>query len=402
MQGSPSVSLKTGGSSGGLPFSFLGLRGNGGIRVRGFITFLLSAVLVLEIVAVGALSQTVNSIWVPGDRVKTELFVHEGDSYHRVVQEVAEATSLESPRVLSAYGLANGLDRRIKKGRYRIENGWTPAQALEQTVLGPNDPLRVKILPGLTLRDCARTIQQSGWIESASSWISLASPSGKIAPLGKPNYEGLLAPETYFFDSPENPAKVLEKLHSHWKEFIHRVTGTDDLTARLRNGLTLYDTVILASIIEKEAADPIQMATAASVFHNRLRKNWPLGSAATLRYLMGPWKGRDDQLPVNTKSPFNTSRRPGLPPTPICIPSEAALMASISPPETKFLFFSGDGDGGLVFNKTHDGHKSSVSKYRKKIEQRERQAAIAASVTDSATGSDPLTEKTPAISNGTN
>jgi UPF0755 protein len=117
------------------------------------------------------------------------------------------------------------------------------------------------------------------------------------------------------------------------------------------------------------------MATAASVFHNRLRKNWPLGSAATLRYALRDWEGRDDQLPVSLKSPYNTSKRPGLPPTPICIPSEAALLASISPPETRYLFFSGDGDGSLVFNKTHDGHKTSVSRYRKKIDKREQEAA---------------------------
>ncbi len=393
MQGSPSVSLKAGGSSGGLPFSFcigacLRSWGNGGIEVQEAITFLLSTMLVLEVIGAAALSQTVSSIWTPGEHEKTELLIREGDSYRHVVQEVAEASSQTPPRILSAYGVTAGLDRKIKTGRYRIENGWSPAQALEQTVLGPNDPLRVKILPGLTLRDCAKAIQQAGWIESASSWISLASPSGMTAPHGKPNYEGLLAPETYFFDSPEDPAKVLKKLHSHWKDFILRITGTDDMSSRLRNGLTLYDTIILASIIEKEAANPVEMATAASVFHNRLRKNWPLGSAATLRYIMGPWKGRDDQLPVNSKSPFNTNRRPGLPPTPICIPGEAALMAAISPPDTTYLFFSGDGDGGLVFNKTHDGHKTSVSKYRKKMEARARQEALAAFPTASTASED--------------
>jgi len=360
------------------------------------ISFLFSFILALEIIGIAALSQTVSSIWVPRDQEKRELLIQEGDSFRKVVQEVAAATQAESPRVLSAYGLTAGLDRKIKAGRYRIEKGWSPVQALEQTVLGPNDPLRVKILPGLNLKDCARAIQQAGWIESASSWISLASPSRMVASHGKLNYEGLLAPETYFFDSPEDPAKVLEKLHSHWKGFITRVTGTDDLACRLRNGLTLYDTIILASIIEKEAANPVEMATASSVFHNRLRKNWPLGSAATLRYLMGPWKGRDDQLPVNSRSPFNTNRRPGLPPTPICIPSEAALIAAISPPETTYLFFSGDGDGSLVFNKTHSGHKTSVSKYRKKIEAREQQAALAASTISPTTPDEPHPEEPPA------
>lgn len=354
-------------------------------------TFLLGIILTIEVAGVGALSQTVNGLWAPGGMGKAEVLIRDGDSYRTVVQQLVEVSNLNSPEVIGTYGLAAGLDRRVKKGRYRIEEDWSPAQALEQTALGPNDPLRVKILPGLTLRDCARTMDQAGWIESASSWISLASPSNTIPTLGTPNYEGLLAPETYFFDSPEDPAVVLDRLHTHWKGFISRVAGTDDLKARLRNGLTLYDTIILASIVEKEAAKPPEMATAASVFHNRLRKKWPLGSAATLRYLMGPWKGRDDQLPVNTKSPFNTSKRPGLPPTPICIPSEAALIAAISPPETSFLFFNGDGEGRLVFNKSHDGHKSSVAKYRKKVAAKERQQALAGTEVMASTQVTPAT-----------
>lgn len=364
--------------------------GEGDTGMRKVCAFFIGLILLAEVAGVAALSQTVNEVWAPGGMDKAEMLIRDGDSYRMVIERLAEASNLDSPEVVATYGIASGLDRKVKKGRYRIDDNWSPAQALEQTALGPNDPLRVKILPGLTLRDCARTMHQAGWIESATSWINLASPSTSISPLGTMNYEGLLAPETYFFDSPEDPAVVLDRLHTHWRSFISRVAGTDDLKARLRNGLTLYDTIIVASIVEKEAAKPPEMATAASVFHNRLRKKWPLGSAATLRYLMGPWKGRDDQLPVNSKSPFNTSKRPGLPPTPICIPSEAALLAAISPPETSFLFFNGNGDGSLVFNKSHAGHKSSVANYRKKIAEREKQQKIGPGAVFPATATMPI------------
>ncbi|MBV6481680.1 MAG: hypothetical protein DIKNOCCD_01406 [bacterium] len=338
-------------------------------------------ILVFEITILCGFSQKVSQVWVPSKIDSRELIIQSGEPFRQVTREIAQLTGFEQARALNQYGVLAGLDRRMKKGRYRVPGEWSPAMALEQTAVGPNDPRRVKINPGFTLRDCARSLQESGWVESATAWIRLVSPDTHLNVRRDGNLEGLIAPESYFFDEAAKPEEVLDSLHNHWCEFMVRVAGTSNLYERLRNGLTLYDSIILASIIEKEAAKPPEMATAASVFHNRLRKNWPLGSAATLRYALQEWKGRDDQLPVKLKSPFNTSRKPGLPPHPICIPSEAALTAVISPPHTDFLFFSGNGEGGLTFNKNMDGHRRSVKSYYKKLDDLEKQQAQAAAST---------------------
>lgn len=336
-------------------------------------------ILVFEISVLYGISQKISQIWEPSEARGHELIIQSGAPFRQVTRQIAEMTGFDETNALNQYGVMASLDRRMKKGRYRVQSDWSPAMALEQTAIGPNDPRRVKINPGFTLRDCGRALQTSGWVASATTWISLVSPDTRLNIRRDGNLEGLLAPETYFFDDTDREEVVIENLYNHWREFIVRVAGTSDLNERLRNGLTLYDSIILASIIEKEAAKPPEMATAASVFHNRLAKNWPLGSAATLRYALRNWQGRDDQLPAKLKSPFNTNRKPGLPPHPICIPSEAALVAVISPPKTNFMFFSGNGEGGLTFNKTMDGHRTSVKSYYKKMDELEKQQAREAS-----------------------
>jgi UPF0755 protein len=335
-------------------------------------------VLALEFILGAVLSQRASGIWLPESPRAVDLVVKSGETYKQLVGELV-AAGVAKPPVASLYGYGRltGAGHEMKKGRYKIAAYWSPVQAVEQTQIGPNNSIRVKIQPGFTLSDCALALASAGCVESASGWIGCASSASRLKGLNLPSYEGLLAPNTYFFDGETEPDRILAGMHQRWKSLITQLAGTADLKQRLRNGLTLYDTVILASIIEREAANPVDMATAASVFHNRVKKNWPLGSAATLRYALKSWKGSDDELPIGLKSPFNTSRRPGLPPTPICIPGAEALAAAISPPETPYLFFVADGDGGLVFTKTLDAHRTGVKGYKKKRAEKARLSALA-------------------------
>jgi UPF0755 protein len=337
-------------------------------RLRFYSGALWGLILLSAIACAFLLSNRAAQIWAPGNAAETRFQLEKGETVRGVFDEI-ESTGRPASRIsLSAYARVAAIDRKVKAGRYRIPGDWSAAQILEQAALGGNDPLRVTLPPGLALPEVARRLEDAGWVESATAWLALASGTEVHAVLRRESYEGLVAPETYYFDSKEPPDRVLETLHSEWKRSIETETQTSDLDRALANGLTLYDTITLASLIEKEAAKEVERATVSSVFHNRIRKGWPLGSAATLRYAVGDWTGSDRNLPVNLKSPYNTSRKPGLPPTPICLPSVESLRAALHPPETEYFFFVADGDGGLIFNRTHDEHRASVRDYRNKTE----------------------------------
>lgn len=328
-------------------------------------TFFLVALLAFALYALGT---RIASLWNPGNVPEATFVLKKGESPTALFGRIRE-TGRDTPvLVLKLYTRFMEFDRKIKAGRYRIPGDWSPARILEQATLGGNDPFKVTLPPGLALPQIAMRLEQAGWVESATAWIALASGPTALDKVGVANYEGLIAPETYFFDASESPERVLETLHAEWKRRMVAVAGSVELGKPMRNGLNLYDTLILASVVEKEAAKEIERATVSSVFHNRIRKGWPLGSAATLRYAVGDWTGSDRNLPVNLKSPYNTSRKPGLPPTPICLPSIGSLRAALDPPETDYFFFVADGAGGLIFNRTHEEHRVSVSAYRKQFE----------------------------------
>lgn len=332
-------------------------------------------ILFFQIASVYLLGSLLDLAWYPQPASDLHYSVIKGQGLHSILEETLVSPEQQVSFSGRLYARISGGDRRILTGRYRFGGEISPAQIVEQLTNGPNDPLRVIIPPGYTLEDCARALAKAGCIDSPTDLVTVATRGWVLEIIGAPSLEGLVAPETYFFDERiENETECLEILHEDWVEFASRVAGTSDLAQRGSNGLTLYETLIVASIVEREAARHIEMPTAASVFHNRIQKRMPLGSAATLRYALGDWEGEDHKLPVNLDSPYNTSRKAGLPPTPICIPSESALRAALHPPKTEFLFFVADGDGGLIFNRTHNEHRDSVKSYRDKMASRKKTA----------------------------
>jgi len=311
-------------------------------------------------------------LWTPIRQEEVvETVVEPGKGFSQIVAALEVQSKLPKRTFVNLYARGSGLDRKLKEGRYALGPSWSPAQILEQLSIGANSPLKVTVPPGQTLLQTAVKLAEAGWIAEATAFIMNATGENALRLVGRRTLEGLMAPETYFFDKTSEPEQVLRTMTAQWAERAMLLAGTSELSARLKNGLTLYDTVILASLVEKEAASTIEMATVASVFHNRLRKRWPMGSAATLRYALHDWERGENELPVNLKSPFNTNRKPGLPPHPICIPSEDALTAAIHPADTPYFFFVADGDGGTVFNITHEDHIRAAQSYRKKALLRE-------------------------------
>ena len=118
-------------------------------------------------------------------------------------------------------------------------------------------------------------------------------------------------------------------------QYQSEVAGLDYSYAESQ-GLTAYDVLKLASIVERES-DPEHFATVASVFYNRLASDRPyLESDATTAYEVGRTPTADE---VHADTPYSTYANPGLPPTPICAPSIEALKAVCAPEQTDYLYF---------------------------------------------------------------
>jgi UPF0755 protein len=148
--------------------------------------------------------------------------------------------------------------------------------------------------------------------------------------------EGFLFPATYDFTihttAPQLVAQQLEAFRRNWAKV--------NLRYATRKNLTPYDVLTIASMIERETAAPDERQLVAAVIYNRLHLNMPLGIDATLRYgLHIPPTESIHQSQLDSTSPFNTGKRPGLPPTPIANPGLASIQAAAHPAHVDYLYY---------------------------------------------------------------
>jgi UPF0755 protein len=135
-------------------------------------------------------------------------------------------------------------------------------------------------------------------------------------------------------------------------------------------GADPHSIVTLASIVEKETADPAERPEVASVYDNRLARHMALAADPTVVYaaeLQGNYRGAIYQSDLQSDSPYNTYKFAGLPPGPIANPGAASLKAAMQPDKTDYLFFvaAGDGSGRHHFSTTFEQHERNVIAYRK-------------------------------------
>ena len=133
--------------------------------------------------------------------------------------------------------------------------------------------------------------------------------------------------------------------------------------------MNLPTTITLASLIEKEVSQDSERPLVASVFFNRLAQNMPLATDPSVIYaalLAGRYRGTIYESDLQFDSPYNTYRRTGLPPGPICNPGIAALKAALAPAQTGYLYFVADAgsEGHSVFSSTLGQHAAQVQAYR--------------------------------------
>jgi UPF0755 protein len=148
--------------------------------------------------------------------------------------------------------------------------------------------------------------------------------------------EGFLFPATYEFSQFTPSARLVRDQLSFFREQWNMV----DLRYAKSKNLTPYDVLIIASMIEKEAAAPAERRLVAAVIYNRLKAGMPLGIDATIRYGRNvPGTEPLKQSDLESNDPYNTRRRLGLPPTPIANPGLASIRAAARPAKVDYLFF---------------------------------------------------------------
>jgi UPF0755 protein len=228
---------------------------------------------------------------------------------------------------------------------------------------------------GRRVAEVADSLDQSG-VSSRDQFVDLVlHPPADLTTIvgGVPNghsLEGYLYPDSYRFRRGESARDVARTM---LQDFHDRVPS-DLASAFAANGLSLYQGVTLASIVEREAVVPSDRPIVASVYVNRLKRGMRLQADPTVQYaLFGDdrqsapgsyWKRSLTFADLAIESPYNTYQMTGLPPGPICSPGLASLVAVAHPSVSDYLYFVAKPDGSHAFSATFEEQQQNVARYR--------------------------------------
>ena len=177
--------------------------------------------------------------------------------------------------------------------------------------------------------------------------------------------EGTLLPETYAYERGTSRATVEARAMAAMDRALAEAWAgrAPDLPLA-----TAHDALVLASIVERETAKPSERPMVAAVYLNRLRLGMKLQADPTVAYAAnagaGPLGRPLTRTDLGRDDPINTYRVAGLPPSPICSPGRASLLAVMHPADTDALYFVADGTGGHVFARTAEEHVRNVAHWR--------------------------------------
>ena len=249
-----------------------------------------------------------------------------------------------------------GVGKRIMPGDYSLRRGMSSEEALWRLVHNNYvSQIKINIPEGWRAEQIAERLEANG-VTKADKFMELVRQEG---------LEGRLFPSTYYFKKNTPAPEAINLLKS---EFDRKLAPL--FSKGFPQGLDEKKVLILASIVEREAADAAERPLIAAVYINRYRKKKALEADPTVQYALGYWKKGLTFADLRVKSPYNTYAVGGLPPGPICNPGYESVAAVLSPANIDALYFVADRKGKHIFNANFDEHK----KAKRRVEQAARES----------------------------
>ena len=264
-----------------------------------------------------------------------------------------------------------GGDRdKLRAGRFVLRHDMSNGAAITALTAPPPKVAAVRdlLIPeGPGRREVAPLVAKAGvpgdYLAASRRSPSL-NPRSYGAPRGTPSLEGFLFPATYRLKRGTTARGLVAQQVQAFKD---NTAGVSLRYAKKKN-LTLYDVLIIASMVERETAIPRERRIIAGVIYNRLKQGIPLGIDATTRYDENNWSRPLKQSELARNSPFNTRLNKGLPPTPIGNPGLASIRAAARPASTSALFYvvKPCAGGAHAFSRTDAQFQADVAAYQRK------------------------------------
>ncbi len=326
------------------------------------------AVAVIVVVAIVVLVSIrgCSSVELLAEGETVEVTFEEGSSAQAFGEALAEARVVASASAFVSRATELDATSSLIAGTYTFEGGITIDEVIEMLQSGPGlVGVALTIPEGFTLAQIAARVEEvtegritaDEFTQAASDASVYATDYNFLSEVGTASLEGFLFPKTYDVTDEATADSIIRMMLDQYATEISVL----DYTYPTEAGLSQYEVLILASIVEKEATDSTR-TTVASVFYNRLAIGMRLQSDATTAYVVGDDPTAEDI--ANDTSGYSTYQNDGLPVGPICSPSLASLQAVCSPETTNYFYFyfATDDSGELqyYFSETNEEHNAAI------------------------------------------
>ncbi len=255
-----------------------------------------------------------------------------------------------------------GKGARLKAGIYTLDRALSPLELYGKIERGEVTQAAVQFIEGWNIREVRVALAAQPLLRQDSRSLSDRDLLDAIG-AEEAHPEGIFFPDTYLFAPHVSDLDVLRRAYRLQRDKLMQAW---EVRAPGLPYKTPYEALIMASIIEKETGAAFERPTIAAVFVNRLRIGMRLQTDPTVIYGLGErFDGNLRRADLQQDTPYNTYTRAGLPPTPIAMPSEAAIIAALNPEPTDVLYFVSRNDGTHVFSRNLNEHNRAVNRYQR-------------------------------------
>ena len=309
----------------------------------------------------------------PGDARQLNFSVAPGETAATIGPRLEQMELIRSSRLFTVLVRYRGVDNALEAGDYRLSPGMTLEQIVTELQHGRVRSITVTVPEGWRMEQVAVRLAEAG-LGKPEEFLALMRRHDypyswlQERPEGAPDgLEGFLFPDTYHVPVDATPVAVIDLM---LRNFGSRVTP-ELAKALTKQGLSFYEAIGLASIVEREAVMAEERPIIAAVFLGRLDKGMYLQADPTVSYAKGFdataarwWQPMFEEDPQAVESLYNTFLHGGLPPGPICSPGLASIEAVANPAQSSYLYFVSKGDGSHAFAETFEEHLANAQKYQ--------------------------------------
>ena len=288
-----------------------------------------------------------------------------GESMTAIASNLEQQRLVRSSQAFRWYVRFERVGGSIQAGEHALDRSLSTAEIVSALTSGDHlsREQSITIVEGWTAAQIGDYLVERGLITKAdwerASAAALWRSKYAFIPDDQKTLEGYLFPDTYRIFKTATAEEIVGKMLGNFETKL-----TPAMKSEIeQKDRSLHDVITLASIIEREARTPAEMKMVSDIFWKRLAINMPLQSDATVNYVTGGSTAQATYKDLETDSPYNTYKYPGLPPGPISNPGQAALDAAVYPTSNEYYYFLTDASGRAHYGRTFEEHGQNRAKY---------------------------------------